>query len=465
MAKIMLVEDDNNLREIYEARLLAEGYEIVSARDGEEALALAVKEKPDLIISDVMMPKISGFDMLDILRSTAETKETKVIMMTALSQAEDKARADKLGADRYLVKSQVTLEDVAKVARDVLAGPDGASQDTPTTTTVPVAASAPSTPPAAPATPVAVPVVESTPQIDNQAPAAPVAANPLVDTGVQQQSTPAAEPSLVSNPLQPANPFAQTQNSPPPESNPPSIETPNTTAEAATPAAPLASNTGPAASTSVPTTPVTTPGATGISDDLSQTTAAEEEAIESQINAIFAEPVQTDDTATNMESTPTAEQLQQAELDSVLHNQLETLDQQASQVQTIEVASAPPDDVATPSVNVSDAPQTPPVLEVPPVSATIADIAAHPEPQEDATHSSDGASVNNKKVIKPVSDLEKKPDINELLKQEQAKEAVTPPLATTVIAPGSTESTPGAQPTQTPPSNSSPTVSPNDITL
>lgn len=131
MAKIMLVEDDNNLREIYEARLLAEGYEIISAKDGEEALALAVKEKPDLIISDVMMPKISGFDMLDILRSTPETKDTKVIMMTALSQAEDKTRADKLGADRYLVKSQVTLEDVAKVAREVLSNKavPGNSQD------------------------------------------------------------------------------------------------------------------------------------------------------------------------------------------------------------------------------------------------------------------------------------------------------------------------------------------------
>lgn len=136
MTKIMLVEDDNNLREIYEARLLAEGYEIVSAKDGEEALAMAVKEKPDLIISDIMMPKISGFDMLDILRSTPETKNTKVIMMTALSQAEDKNRADKLGADRYLVKSQVTLEDVAKVAREVLGGeePPVASATAPATT-------------------------------------------------------------------------------------------------------------------------------------------------------------------------------------------------------------------------------------------------------------------------------------------------------------------------------------------
>jgi DNA-binding response OmpR family regulator len=133
MAKILLVEDDNNLREIYEARLMAEGYDIVSARDGEEALTVAMKERPDLIISDVMMPKISGFDMLDIIRSTEETKNAKVIMMTALSQAEDKERAAKLGADRYLVKSQVTLEDVAKVAREVLAGDSPASNTQPLT--------------------------------------------------------------------------------------------------------------------------------------------------------------------------------------------------------------------------------------------------------------------------------------------------------------------------------------------
>lgn len=124
MTKILLVEDDNNLREIYEARLLAEGYEIINAHDGEEALAIAVKDKPDLIISDIMMPKISGFDMLDILRSTPDIKDTKVIMMTALSQADDKARAERLGADRYLVKSQVTLEDVAKVAAEVIASND-----------------------------------------------------------------------------------------------------------------------------------------------------------------------------------------------------------------------------------------------------------------------------------------------------------------------------------------------------
>jgi len=118
-SKILLVEDDNNLREIYEARLQAEGYAIVTAKDGEEALVVAKTEKPDLIISDVMMPRISGFEMLDILRNTEELKYTKVIMLTALGQADDKTRADSLGADRYLVKSQVTLEDIVKAAHEL----------------------------------------------------------------------------------------------------------------------------------------------------------------------------------------------------------------------------------------------------------------------------------------------------------------------------------------------------------
>ena len=120
MTKILLVEDDKSLREIYGVRLLAEGYDIVSAGDGEEALAMAIKERPNLIVSDVMMPKISGFDMLDILRSTTETRGIKVIMMTALSSEEQRRRGEVLGADRYLVKSQVGIEDVVRTVHEVL---------------------------------------------------------------------------------------------------------------------------------------------------------------------------------------------------------------------------------------------------------------------------------------------------------------------------------------------------------
>lgn len=120
MSKVMIVEDDDSLREIYSIRLTAEGYAIVSARDGEEALAVAVRERPDLIVSDVMMPKISGFDMLDILRSTPETAGIRVIMMTALSSDEERARGEALGANRYLVKSQVGIEDVVNAVHEVL---------------------------------------------------------------------------------------------------------------------------------------------------------------------------------------------------------------------------------------------------------------------------------------------------------------------------------------------------------
>ncbi len=120
MAKILLVEDDVSLRDVYAMRMQADGYDVVTASDGEEALASAVKEKPDLIILDVMMPKISGFDVLDIVRSTPETKHAKVIMMTALSQQSDRERGERLGADRYLVKSQVALEDVVNTVRELL---------------------------------------------------------------------------------------------------------------------------------------------------------------------------------------------------------------------------------------------------------------------------------------------------------------------------------------------------------
>ncbi len=123
MAKVLLVEDDINLRDVYFARLQAEGFELSVASNGEEALAMAVKERPDLIILDVMMPRISGFDVLDILRTTPEIAHTRVIMMTALGSSEDRERGEKLGVDKYLVKSQVTLEDVVATIKKVLQMP------------------------------------------------------------------------------------------------------------------------------------------------------------------------------------------------------------------------------------------------------------------------------------------------------------------------------------------------------
>lgn len=186
MSKVMVVEDDASLREIYGIRITAEGYDVVSAGDGEEALAMAVREKPDLILSDVMMPKISGFDMLDILRTTPETANIKVIMMTALSAEDQRQRGERLGADRYLVKSQVGIEDVINTIHEVLG--DRATPATPEPTT---------TEPAAPvAADTAAPAPMAPPAMPDQNMVQPSAAMPA--TPVEPVSQPAPQPTVES---------------------------------------------------------------------------------------------------------------------------------------------------------------------------------------------------------------------------------------------------------------------------
>ena len=115
--KILLVEDDTALAAVYKSRLELEGFEVREVNNGEEALSSALEFKPNLILLDAMMPMISGFDVLDILRNTPETANIRVIMLTALSQPKDKERAEMLGVDDYLVKSQVVIGDVVERIR------------------------------------------------------------------------------------------------------------------------------------------------------------------------------------------------------------------------------------------------------------------------------------------------------------------------------------------------------------
>ena len=110
--KILLVEDDTALAAVYRARLELEGFDIREVNNGEDALSATLDYKPDLILLDAMMPKISGFDVLDILRNTPETANVRIIMLTALSQPKDKERAEGLGVEDYMVKSQVVIGDV-----------------------------------------------------------------------------------------------------------------------------------------------------------------------------------------------------------------------------------------------------------------------------------------------------------------------------------------------------------------
>lgn len=110
--KVLLVEDDNNLAAVYQKRLEAEGFQVRRVSDGEHALTMAVDYRPDLILLDLMLPNLGGFDVLDILRNTDETASAKIIVLTARGQDADRDRATKLGADDYLIKSQVVLADV-----------------------------------------------------------------------------------------------------------------------------------------------------------------------------------------------------------------------------------------------------------------------------------------------------------------------------------------------------------------
>lgn len=110
--RVLLVEDDDALASVYLTRLQAEGFEVRRVSNGEDALAIALSFSPDIVMLDVMMPKVSGFDVLDILRNTPETTNLKIVMLTALSQESDRERAEKLGVDEYLVKSQVVIADV-----------------------------------------------------------------------------------------------------------------------------------------------------------------------------------------------------------------------------------------------------------------------------------------------------------------------------------------------------------------
>lgn len=110
--RILLVEDDDNLAQVYQTRFQAEGLDVRRVPDGENALSTAIAYKPDLILLDIMMPKISGFDVLDILRNTPETSGIKIVMLTARGQESDRQHAEKLGVDDYLVKSQVAMSDV-----------------------------------------------------------------------------------------------------------------------------------------------------------------------------------------------------------------------------------------------------------------------------------------------------------------------------------------------------------------
>lgn len=117
---ILLVDDDLTLREMYEERLKAEGFEIVQASNGDEAIKKAKEIKPNIILLDIMMPKINGFDVLKELKADEELKAVPVIVLTALIQDVDKLQGQKLGAADYIVKSETMPGEVISKIKNAI---------------------------------------------------------------------------------------------------------------------------------------------------------------------------------------------------------------------------------------------------------------------------------------------------------------------------------------------------------
>ena len=117
---ILIVDDDLTLLEMYQERFKEEGYVVIGASDGEEALKKVQSEKPALLVLDIMMPKLNGIDVMKRLRASKETKDLPVIILTALVQEIDKLK-DLMGPDdEYLVKSEDMPKDVVDKVNSIL---------------------------------------------------------------------------------------------------------------------------------------------------------------------------------------------------------------------------------------------------------------------------------------------------------------------------------------------------------
>jgi len=120
MKKILFIEDESALQKTFGEILKQEGYEMTPALDGEIGLRLAKTQKPDLILLDLILPRVNGFEVLKKLKEDEATKDIPVIVLTNLEGVGDVDKAIELGATTYLVKAQYSLEEVVEKIKKVL---------------------------------------------------------------------------------------------------------------------------------------------------------------------------------------------------------------------------------------------------------------------------------------------------------------------------------------------------------
>jgi DNA-binding response OmpR family regulator len=120
MSKILIIEDDSFLAAIFFKQLEKGGFEVSTAGSGEDGLKLIEKDLPDLLVLDLMLPKMNGFEVLEQLKSADETKKIPVLIMSNLGQREDIDKCLALGAAEYLIKAHVTPDELAGKAKGIL---------------------------------------------------------------------------------------------------------------------------------------------------------------------------------------------------------------------------------------------------------------------------------------------------------------------------------------------------------
>ncbi|OGY43935.1 MAG: hypothetical protein A2729_01270 [Candidatus Buchananbacteria bacterium RIFCSPHIGHO2_01_FULL_39_14] len=118
--KILIVEDESLLLDLYTTKLEQSGYQVVKASDGAAGLSLAQIEKPNLILLDILMPKVDGYEMLKKIKNNAKTKKLPVIIFSNLSQKDEIEKGLKLGANDYIIKTSVTPTELAQRVKDYL---------------------------------------------------------------------------------------------------------------------------------------------------------------------------------------------------------------------------------------------------------------------------------------------------------------------------------------------------------
>jgi len=119
--KVLIVEDDKFLQKILVLKFSSDGFDVRAASDGEEAVALIRAERPDLVILDLIMPKLNGFEVLTNIRTDAATRKLPVIVLSNLGQDEDKKRAAEMGVADFLVKSDISIQEVVQKAKEAYA--------------------------------------------------------------------------------------------------------------------------------------------------------------------------------------------------------------------------------------------------------------------------------------------------------------------------------------------------------